>query len=358
MPTIIINIIDFVLNMLTVIKDIITFVIVFGIIVFFHELGHFLVAKLSGIVVYEFALGFGRTLFQKKVGPTVYSIRMLPFGGFVKLAGMDDAEYEADSVDERHPGSFNNKPLLVRMATIASGPLMNFVLAAAILALHAALVVIPPTIVSLEPGYPAEQAGLMVEDQVIKVNGIKVQDLDHLIGMIESSPGRNLELTVKRGGALINVNVVPASDGEKGIIGVGLYEKIREPLPSAVANGFSQMWIFTRETVTAIAGMITGTVKPEVAGPIGIYQMVGDFAALGLGSLMFLAAVLNVNLGLINLLPIPILDGAWILIMLLEALRGRPLKKEHRNIAQFVGLALLLILMVWATYSDLVRLFS
>ncbi|MFY9297612.1 MAG: RIP metalloprotease RseP [Limnochordia bacterium] len=337
---------------------IVAFILVFGTIVFFHELGHFLTAKLAGIVVYEFALGFGPRLIQKKVGATVYSIRVLPLGGFVKLAGMDEAESEADSVDERHPGNFNNKPLLVRMATIASGPLMNFLLAAAILALYAALVVIPPTIISLQPGYPAEQAGLMLEDQVIRVNDVKVRDLDHLISEIESSPGKALNLTIKRAGELIEVDVIPASEDGRGILGVGLHAKTRAPLADAVVQGFTQMWIFTRETVSAIAGMFTGAVEPEIAGPIGIYRMVGDFAAHGIGSLMFLAAVLNVNLGLINLLPIPILDGGWLLILIVEALRGRPLKDEHRGFAQFVGLALLLMLMILATYSDLARLFS
>ena len=201
----------------------------FGTFVFFHELGHFLTAKLAGIVVYEFALGFGPRLIQKKVGATVYSIRVLPLGGFVKLAGMDEAESEADSVDERHPGNFNNKPLLVRMATIASGPLMNFLLAAAILALYAALVVIPPTIVSLQPGYPAEQAGLMLEDQVIRVNDVKVRDLDHLISEIESSPGKALNLTIKRAGELIEVDVIPASEDGRGILGVDCTPKPGRP---------------------------------------------------------------------------------------------------------------------------------
>lgn len=335
---------------------IVAFIIVFGTIVFFHELGHFLVAKLSGVLVYEFALGFGPRLIHKKIGTTVYSIRLLPLGGFVKLAGMDEAESELDEVDEHHPGNFNNKPLLVRMATIASGPLMNFILAAIILALYSALIVIPPTIVSLQPGYPAEQAGLMVEDQVIKVNDVKVRDLDHLISEIESSAGQNLILTIRREGEIIEVDVIPVSEDGRGLLGVGLHAKARAPVLTAVGDGFTQMWIFTRETVAAIIGMFTGAVEPEIAGPIGIYRMVGDFAAHGIASLMFLAAVLNVNLGLINLLPIPILDGGWLVIFVVEALRGRPLKDEHRGFAQFVGLALLLILMILATYSDLARL--
>ncbi|NLL88058.1 MAG: RIP metalloprotease RseP [Firmicutes bacterium] len=337
---------------------IVAFILVFGNIVFFHELGHFLVAKLSGVLVYEFALGFGPRLIHRKFGPSVYSLRLLPLGGFVKLAGMDESDDEGDTIDEQHPGNFNNKPLLVRMAIIASGPLMNFVLAALILALYAALIVIPPTIVSLQPGYPAEQAGLRLEDQVIKVNDVKVRDLDHLIEEIESSPGRSLALTIKRGGEIIDLSVVPMSEGDKGIIGVGLHAKERSPLLHAVGDGFTQVLLLTKETIAAILGMFTGAVEPEIAGPIGIYRMVGVWAAHGVASLMFLAAVLSVNLGLINLLPIPVLDGGWLAIFLVEAVRGRPLKDEHRGFAQFVGLALLIVLMIFATYSDLSKLFS
>lgn len=337
---------------------IVAFILVFGTIVFFHELGHFIVAKLAGVMVYEFALGFGPRLLHTKKGDTVYSVRLLPLGGFVKLAGMDEPETGLDSVDEQHPGNFNNKPLFVRLATIAAGPFMNFVLAALILTLFAALIFIPPTIVSLSPGMPAEQVGLELGDQVIRVNNSPVRDLDHLINAIEESAGQELHLTVKRDDQTFDVTVMPEVEDGRGIIGVGLNAKMKTPFFTAIGNSISQTWMFTKETVLALGGMFTGKVEPELAGPIGIYQMVGAFAAQGIASLMILAAVLNVNLGLLNLLPIPVLDGGWILIFIVEALRGRPLKEEHRGVAQFVGVALLLMLMVLATYSDISKLLS
>lgn len=339
-------------------STIVAFIVVFGMIVFFHELGHFLVAKLAKVVVYEFALGFGPQLIQRKFGETTYSIRLLPLGGFVKLAGMDEAENSLDSVEEDDPGNFNNKPLFIRMATIAAGPLMNFVLAAIILTLFAMLVFIPPTILSIAPDSPAELAGIRLGDQILTVQGEKATDLDEIIIAIDEAAGQNLELTINRNGDILDIIVVPEIEDGHGLIGVGLNAKSRLGISESIASGISQTWFFTKETVLAIGGMFSGSVKPEVAGPIGIYQMVGDFAAQGIGSLMLLAAMLNVNLGLLNLLPIPVLDGGWLIIYLIEAIRGKPIKDEHRGMAQLVGLGLLLMLMVFATYSDIVNLFS
>lgn len=337
---------------------IVAFVLVFGTIVFFHELGHFLVAKLSGIVVYEFSLGFGPRLLQTRYGETNYSLRLLPLGGFVKLAGMDEADNSLDTVAEDSPGSFNNKSLFVRMMTIAAGPLMNFILAAVILALYAMFVFIPPTIVSVIPDLPADESGLQVGDQIIEVNGEPVSSLEQITDTIKISGGKEIRFIIKREDNVSEVSLVPKIEDNNGVIGVILNAKPKIPFPFALKDGLVQTWIFTRETILALLGMFRGQVEAEIAGPIGIYQMVGSFAAQGISSLLILAAVLNVNLGLLNLLPIPVLDGGWLLIFLIEALRGKPLKEEHRGLAQFLGLALLLMLMVYATYSDLVNLFS
>ncbi len=337
---------------------ILAFVLVFGTIVLFHELGHFLVAKISGVVVYEFAIGFGPRLINKKFGETTYSLRILPLGGFVKLAGMDEAENELDNIDEEDPGSFNNKSLFVRLSTIAAGPLMNFVLAAVILMFYAALIVIPPTIGSINPGSPADLGGLQVGDEILTLNSVEIDNLDQLIAEIRASEGQQLNFAVNREGVNEMISITPNLENGEWSIGVGLTQKSRVPWFAAIGNGIRNMWILSKETVMAIVNMFSGAVKPEVAGPIGIYQLVGTFAAEGIGSLMFLAAVLNVNLGLLNLLPVPVLDGGWILIFIIEAVRGKPIDENHRGIAQLVGLGLLLLLMVFATYSDIVKLFS
>lgn len=337
---------------------VVAFILVFGTIVFFHELGHFVVAKLAKIVVYEFSLGFGPRLFQTRLGDTNYSLRLLPLGGFVKLAGMDEAENVLDKIDEDDPGNFNKKSLFVRMSTIAAGPLMNFVLAAVILTLYSALIFIPPTILSIQAGMPADQAGIELGDQILKVNHAEVSELDEIITAIENSGGQELTFSIKREDQIFDITVVPDIENGQGVLGIGLNAKPKVPFIHSIGEGVLQTWLFTKETVLAIAGMFRGQVEAELAGPIGIYQMVGTFAAQGIASLMILASVLNVNLGLLNLLPVPILDGGWLMIFLIEALRGRPLKEEHRGIAQFVGLALLLMLMVFATYSDIINLFS
>src|SRR5690554_9350 len=201
---------------------VVAFILVFGTIVFFHELGHFVVAKLAKIVVYEFSLGFGPRLFQTRLGDTNYSLRLLPLGGFVKLAGMDEAENVLDKIDEDDPGNFNKKSLFVRMSTIAAGPLMNFVLAAVILTLYSALIFIPPTILSIQAGMPADQAGIELGDQILKVNHAEVSELDEIITAIENSGGQELTFSIKREDQIFDITVVPDIENGQGVLGIGL----------------------------------------------------------------------------------------------------------------------------------------
>lgn len=335
----------------------IAFIIVFGSIVFFHELGHFLVAKLAGVTVYEFSLGFGPVLLQKGYGETQYSIRIIPLGGFVKLAGMDDGEPGEGELSPDDPGNFNNKSLFIRMATIAAGPLMNFVLAVLVLMLYAMLVVIPPTILFVEPDLPAHQAGLRPGDQVLAINDQAVKTTDQVILAIKESAGKPISFKVEREkNAVIELEVVPRGEPGEGLIGISIQDKQRQPFFQSIATGVLHTWELARTLIVSLKQMVFRQIEVELSGPIGIYQHVGDFAAQGIASLMYLVAVLNINLGLLNLLPIPVLDGGWLVIFAYEAIRGKPLKPEHRGFAQFVGLVLLLSLMVFATYKDIARL--
>lgn len=341
----------------------VAFIVIFGSIVFFHELGHFIVAKLAGVRVEEFSLGFGPTLFKKETEETLYSIRIIPLGGFVRLAGMEEVvlgensdEGQVNEVSEDDPRSFNNKPLLVRMATIVAGPLMNFLLAALIFAIYFALVVIPPTITLIEPESPADIAGVQPGDQIIQLNNVKVDSTDEVIEIIEQSSGQPVKMTVKRDNQMIDLEVVPIGSMGSGRIGVQIDEKLRVPLGRSLYEGVIATGRVTRELVVSLVQMVRGKIEPELAGPIGIVQVVGKTADLGFSYLLFLAAILNVNLGLLNLLPIPVLDGGWLVLFAYEGIRGKPLKPEYRGIAQFIGLAILLLLFVFATYQDIMRL--
>ncbi len=343
----------------------ITFVLVFGTIVFFHEFGHFAVAKLAGIRVEEFALGFGPPLASKKMGETKYSLRAFPLGGFVRLAGMDEMvledEQDAKKVDSAEEpahdgGSFQNKSLPWRLATIAAGPLMNFVLAIVLFTLFFMFITLPPKISHVEPASPAEIAGFLPGDEFVSVNGEEVNDTERIIDLIKMSPGQQMAIGIKRQDRFTTLLVTPQDDQGEGRIGVAIeFAKPRYPFLLSARAAVSRTWAVTAQLVGDLSRMITGKQKADISGPIGIVQLVGETARQGIGEVLFLAILLNINLGLLNLLPIPVLDGGWLVILVVEAVRGKPLSAEARGIVQFIGLALLVLLMIFATFKDIAR---
>ncbi len=349
---------------------VVPFAVVFGTIVLFHELGHFAVARWTGVKVYEFAIGFGRALVQWKRGETRYSVRVFPLGGFVKLAGMDpavDPEEDIPADDER---SFQRKPLWQRMAIIAAGPLANFVLAFILLVIFYAAVTVPFAVADVLPGGPAAAAGVLPGDRIVAVEGRPVANLSELSSTLQEYPDQTVVLTVERDGAVLDLPVRAALDAETGrvligvtVMGGGAVGKQRLPLGESMVRAARDTVDWTAALLSWLGGIITGQtpaeqVRESVAGPIGIVVGLGESARSGIGYLLLFAAVLNVNLALVNLLPVPVLDGGWLLFLLIEAVRGKPLKPEHQGMAQFVGLTLLLALMVVVFYLDLTRLFG
>lgn len=341
------------------------FILLVGTIIFVHELGHFLAAKRAGVKVYEFAVGFGKAIFQRKIGETVYSLRIIPLGGFVKMAGMDAAVDPDEEVDADSEHSFTRKTVLQRMGIIAAGPAMNFVLAIVLFAVFHGFVSLPLTIGGLVAGGPAAQAGLQAGDEVISADGQPMGSAREFISFVQSRPGQPIELLVERDGRRVPTVVVPQRDEDgRVLIGVMLQGgKETYPLGQAVVMG-------VKDTVQSAMGLlgwlgriVTGRARAEevrdnLAGPIGIAVLVGESAQRGWGYLVVLGAMINVTLGLMNLLPIPVLDGGWLLFLLLEGIRGKPLNPEHQGLAQFIGLTLILLIVLFATYSDLHRLFS
>jgi regulator of sigma E protease len=338
----------------------IAFVLSFGLLVFFHELGHFSTAKLTGVKVREFALGVGRAIWKIRKGETVYSIRLIPLGGFVLLAGVDDAPSADDDEPLDPKRDFTKKPVWAKLATIIAGPFMNFVLAALLFTVVFGIIGVPVVrIAQISENSPAQRAGLMKNDVIVGIEGRNANSLDDVISVVNRSSGKHVELTVRRAGELKTIDVVPQYDDEAkvGRLGVSLGQSMkRQGFIAAIRQGLNFTVSATKSLVAGLSDMITGKTKAEVTGPIGIFSMVGSSAKLGILNLLFLIAVLSINLGVINLLPIPILDGGWVMFILLETIMRRPLKPEQKGMAQFLGMAVLLFLFLFASYGDVARL--
>ncbi|NLN17612.1 MAG: RIP metalloprotease RseP [Firmicutes bacterium] len=335
------------------------FIVVFGTIVFFHEMGHFLMAKAMGVKIYEFSLGFGPPLLRLRRNGTAYAIRILPLGGFVKLAGMDEPLEGEEEVSPSDPQNFHNKSIWQRMAIIAAGPLMNFVLATLLFIAYFSLIhVFPPIVTNVLPNSPAVRAGIQPGDRILAINGETITEVGQVTRIIRRNANRPVTLRIERDGVMMDLSAVPNDQGPggTGLIGIGLDEQKRDPLSVAIPKGIQSTRNVTVDLVASLGRMVTGRIEPELTGPVGIFKMVGQSANQGIQYLLILAAILNINLGLLNFLPIPILDGGWLLFLILEGLRGRPLEPEHQGLAQFIGLALLILLMVFATYRDILRI--
>jgi len=331
-------------------------VLVFGLLIFIHEFGHFLVAKRVGIKVLEFALGMGPKLFGFQKGETLYSLRLFPIGGFVRMAGMEPQDLD----DER---GFNKKSVWQRMAVISAGPAMNLVLAVFLFASIFAFIGLPrpePIIGEVIPGHPAAAAGLQPGDRILAINGEKVGSWAEMVALIQKHPGQPLTLEVQRGQERLKIKLVAESrrtdDGrELGFIGIGQALGRQNPL-EALKNGLLQTIGIVFFWFKALALMISRKMAPDFAGPIGITQMIGEATRSGLTNLLSLAGALSANLGLINLLPIPALDGSRLLFLLLEAVRGKPIDPARENFIHLIGFAVLIFLAIVIAYQDLLRL--
>jgi regulator of sigma E protease len=333
-------------------------------------LGHFLLAKRLGVAVLKFSLGFGPKLIGKKIGETEYQIAIFPLGGFVKPLGEDPQEKVRE--EDRHR-SLWAQPIWKRALIIGAGPFFNFFLA---IALFSSINLFgipyyPSKIGEVSPGLPAENAGLKKGDAVLSIDGDEVTTWDDLSKIIRNSKGKNLLLKVRRDGEILEVNVTPKPSTQKNLFGetipvfvIGitpadeiLVQKVG-PL-EAVGKGLSQTWFGIELTVVSIIKLIERVIPAKtIGGPILIAQMAGEQAKRGLLSLALFMAILSINLGVINLFPIPILDGGHFLFLGLEAIFRKPLSVKKMEIAQQVGLIFIILLMLFAFYNDLIRIIT
>lgn len=334
-------------------QTVIISVIIFSLLIFVHEFGHYTVARLTGVRVLEFAIGFGKELVGWEKKGTRYSLRLFPLGGFCRLL-------EDDPEEAKQEGSFQEKPLISRFAVIVAGSFMNFLLAIVLFSLVYYLFLGVPQLQLAQigevlPGGKAALVGLQTGDKILAINGSQTKDWNAVIQHINANPEKEISLLVEREGREISIVVVPAEEDGRGLIGiVPVYKRFL--FFQSLALGLVNTWFFGKLIFVSLAQMIAGTIPPDVTGPVGIVAVVGEVARTGLSNLFSLAAIISVNLGVINLLPIPALDGSRVIFLAWEWIRGKPVDPQKEGFIHFIGFTVLILLMIIISFQDISRL--
>jgi regulator of sigma E protease len=360
------------------------FLFVLTIVVFFHELGHFLVARWNGVKVLTFSVGFGPEIvgFNDRYG-TRWKISAVPLGGYVKFFG-DDSEASTPSTDSlsqmtaaERAVSFHHKPVGPRAAIVAAGPAANFVLAVVLFTFLFSVFGVPSTsarVDNVQPGSAAETAGFLTGDIVVAIDGSPIHTFLEMQRTVGSDAGREMKFTVKRGASTVELLATPQLREVKdrfgnvqrlGVLGISrstsATEATTERVNPALAfwMGIKETWFVVDRTFAYIGGIFTGReAADQLGGPLRIAQISGQVATVGFTPLLHLAAVLSISIGLLNLFPVPLLDGGHLMFYAVEAVRGRPLSERAQEMGFRIGLGLVLMLMVFATYNDILHFAS
>lgn len=333
---------------------IIAALLLFGVIILIHEFGHFIFAKKNGITVHEFAIGMGPKLFGKEKNGTMYSIRILPIGGYVSMEGEDE--------DSNKPGSFGTKSILQRASVIFAGPFFNLVLAVIFLIPVFIYMGSPTTTLEILENTPASKANLQSGDIVKSVNGKEINSWNEFTKIISSSNGEELSIAVDRNNKAVKVNVTPEKN-EDGTYKIGVTYKKDRNIVNAIKQSFIATGQMTMQMITFLKQMITGTVPGgltnSVAGPVGVISIVSGAAKTGIMNLLYLGSIISLNLGIINLVPFPALDGGRLLLLFIEWIRGgKKINPDKEAMINMIGFCALMAFMVFITYNDVTKLFK
>ncbi len=345
-----------------------SFIIVLGVLIFFHELGHFLAARIFGVGVEKFSLGFGPRIIGKTYGITDYRVSAIPLGGYVKMIGEEpDAEIDPKDI----PLSFTHKHVFKRICIVAAGPLFNFLLAVLIFfgffqiyGTHT----LKPIVGNIQKDAPAFKGGLQKGDYILSINNQDIASWENMADIIGKSKGETLALSVKRGEDKIMLYIDPILKPDQNIFGenieryiIGItasgdvFSKKLTPV-QAFSESLKHTYKITKLMFEGLLKLIRGSISADnLGGPIMIAQMAGEQAKEGFENLLYFIAFISINLAILNFLPIPVLDGGHLLFFFIEAIRGKPLSIRVREIAQQSGMFVLLLLMIFVFYNDVMR---
>lgn len=344
---------------------IVYFILILGIIVFIHELGHFIFAKKAGIYVYEFSIGMGPQLFKwhRKNDETVYSIRLFPIGGFVQMAG------EGVEVDENVPPEkrMQSKTWLQRFMTVIAGIMFNFILAIVLLFVIGLVSGSPankPYVSFIDPEGRAYESGLTEGSVITKIDNVKVNNYDRLLLEYQVRLGKDITFQVKTPeGETKSFTISPLKIEENGETsyryGFNLSDKVESGFFNAIKYAFAKTFALIEQMVFMVLYLCTGKLSlGSLSGPVGIFNVVGEAAQSGFMNLVYLLALISINVGFINLLPLPAFDGGRALFLIIEKIKGKPISMKVENVIHSVGFVLLMILMIAITCNDIIKLFK
>lgn len=326
-------------------------ILIFLLVIVFHEFGHFMVAKLVGVRVNEFSIGMGPLLAKKQGPETKYSLRAIPIGGYVAMEGEEESSED--------PRSYSRTSVGRRLLIIVAGAMMNFVFAFLVLlfifGMRGQQV---PVIAEFTPNSPLKAAGFQIEDRIINIGEESIEDWNDLLDSVAALiPGEEVEVTAQRGEETVIKLVTPIRDDETGRLQIGIVAKTEKNVADVFRNTTHTFWVMLTAMFRFFEQLFRGSVGlGDLSGPVGIVTTIGQASQAGLYPVLMLLALINVNVGFFNLLPVPALDGGKIIFLLFEAIRGRPVPQEKESMVHFIGFVLLMLLILVVTFKDVLNL--
>jgi len=321
-------------------------ILAFSAIVFVHEGGHFIAARLGGIKVVEFALGMGPKIIGKKIGETIYSLRAFPIGGFCLMLGEDEARSD--------PGAFNNRPVINRIAAVAAGPIVNLLVTIIIYSLVISQVA-APIVGQIQKGLPAEKAGIASGDIIVRIDDASIENWEDIKPEVSKHEGELINVTVLRNGSEKVIQLTPVKNQGSSDVIIGVTQQIKIG-GFSLAEGVKTTAKISKMMLNFLGELVVGKADAdEVSGPISIIVYMNEAAKSGLLSVLYLIAIISLNLAILNLLPLPALDGGRLFFLFIEFIRRKPVPAEKEGMVHFVGLVALMALSLFLMYKDILR---